>query len=52
MISERIFDEKVSIEEITYMILEQRIDIILQRLYAENKVNTATSSVPVKEDVV
>jgi hypothetical protein len=44
LISERIFDDKVSIEEIINMILEQRIDIILQRLYAENKVNTATSS--------
>jgi hypothetical protein len=51
MISERIFNDKVSIEEIINMILEQEIDFIFQRLYSEIKVNTATSSDSEKEDV-
>jgi hypothetical protein len=51
MISERIFDNQGSLEEIINMILEQQIDFLLQQLYAEGKVNTATSSTQEKEDV-
>ncbi|WP_193747777.1 hypothetical protein [Neobacillus niacini] len=51
MISERIFNDKFSIKEIINMILEQQIDFLLQQLYSEIKVNTATSSDLEKEDV-
>lgn len=51
MISERIFNGKASIEEIISFIIEQQIDFLLQQLYSEIKVNTATSSEHKKEDV-
>jgi hypothetical protein len=51
LISERIFNDKFSIEEIINMILEQQIDFLLQQLYSEIKVNTATPSKQEKEDV-
>jgi hypothetical protein len=44
MISERIFNEKFSLEKIIDMILDQQIYFLFQQLYSENKVNTATSS--------
>lgn len=51
MISERIFSDNGSLEEIINMILDQKIDFVFQQLYSEDKVNTAPSS-DKKEDVV
>jgi hypothetical protein len=51
MISERIYSDKISIDQIINIILEQRIDLIFNQIYPEIKVNTATSSNTQKEDV-
>lgn len=51
MISERIYNDKISIDQIINIILEQRIDLIFNQTYPEIKVNTATSSNTQKEDV-
>ncbi|MEH6957259.1 hypothetical protein [Neobacillus drentensis] len=51
MISERIFNDKVTIEEILNMILDHQIDFLFQQLYSENKVNNAASSIVDKGDV-
>ncbi|MEH7483333.1 hypothetical protein V7157_20165 [Neobacillus drentensis] len=52
MISERIFNDKISLEEIIDIILNQQIDLIFQMLYSEHKVNNATSPDQNKEEVV
>lgn len=51
MISERIFDNKVTIEQIINMIFEERIDMIFHQFYPETKVNNATSLNQEQEDV-
>lgn len=51
MISERIFKSEVAIDEIIEAIVDEKVEVFLQKIYTDDKVNTATSMHFEQEDV-